>query len=127
VLELQVSEYFEFENRGIFYELHVLHVQRSPNCSDHIILLTCKIFKYQALIRKYAPVAIVIGVVLMLFWLKNKIWWLYNMKETGPCYNTGEEQMEKTRSILDQEDASVTCIPYLPIQASTWAALCSSL
>uniref|UniRef100_A0A0D9ZE83 Longin domain-containing protein n=1 Tax=Oryza glumipatula TaxID=40148 RepID=A0A0D9ZE83_9ORYZ len=28
----------------------------------------------QALIRKYAPVAIVIGVVLMLFWLKNKIW-----------------------------------------------------
>lgn len=28
----------------------------------------------QALIRKYAPVAIVIGIVLMLFWLKNKIW-----------------------------------------------------
>uniref|UniRef100_A0A0E0KK02 Longin domain-containing protein n=1 Tax=Oryza punctata TaxID=4537 RepID=A0A0E0KK02_ORYPU len=28
----------------------------------------------QALIWKYAPVAIVIGVVLMLFWLKNKIW-----------------------------------------------------
>ncbi|GJN23061.1 hypothetical protein PR202_gb10678 [Eleusine coracana subsp. coracana] len=28
----------------------------------------------QALIRKYAPVAIVIGVVLMLFWVKNKIW-----------------------------------------------------
>ncbi|CAL4956035.1 unnamed protein product [Urochloa decumbens] len=28
----------------------------------------------QALIRKYAPIAIVIGVVLMLFWLKNKIW-----------------------------------------------------
>ncbi|CAO2208484.1 unnamed protein product [Urochloa humidicola] len=28
----------------------------------------------QAFIRKYAPVAIVIGVVLMLFWLKNKIW-----------------------------------------------------
>ena len=37
----------------------------------------------------------------------------------GP-FNTGEEQMEKkTRSILDQEDALVTCIPYLPIQAST--------
>uniref|UniRef100_A0A0D9W006 Longin domain-containing protein n=1 Tax=Leersia perrieri TaxID=77586 RepID=A0A0D9W006_9ORYZ len=31
-------------------------------------------FGFQALIRKYAPVAIVIGVVLMLFWLKNKIW-----------------------------------------------------
>ncbi|OEL29793.1 25.3 kDa vesicle transport protein, partial [Dichanthelium oligosanthes] len=28
----------------------------------------------QALIRKYAPVAIVIGIVLMLFWVKNKIW-----------------------------------------------------
>ncbi|KAF8696718.1 hypothetical protein HU200_036345 [Digitaria exilis] len=28
----------------------------------------------QALIRKYAPVAIVIGVVLILFWLRNKIW-----------------------------------------------------
>lgn len=28
----------------------------------------------QALIRKYAPVAIVIGIVLMLFWAKNKIW-----------------------------------------------------
>jgi vesicle transport protein SEC22 len=28
----------------------------------------------QALIRKYAPAAIVIGVVLMLFWVKNKIW-----------------------------------------------------
>jgi len=27
--------------------------------------------------------------------------------------------VEKTRSILDQEDALVTCIPYLPIQAST--------
>lgn len=74
----------------------------------------------QALIRKYAPVAIVIGVVLMLFWLKNKIWWLYSTKDTGPCYNTGEEQMEiKTRSILEQEDALVTCIPYLPIQAIT--------
>lgn len=57
-----------------FYELHVLHFQCSPNCFDHIISLTCKFFKYQALIRKYAPVAIVIGVVLMLFWLKNKIW-----------------------------------------------------
>uniref|UniRef100_A0A0D9ZE85 V-SNARE coiled-coil homology domain-containing protein n=1 Tax=Oryza glumipatula TaxID=40148 RepID=A0A0D9ZE85_9ORYZ len=33
-----------------------------------------KPFGFQALIRKYAPVAIVIGVVLMLFWLKNKIW-----------------------------------------------------
>lgn len=74
----------------------------------------------QALIRKYAPVAIVIGVVLMLFWLKNKIWWLYSTKDTGPCYNTGEEQMEiKTRSILEQENALVTCIPYLPIQAIT--------
>ncbi|CAM0880566.1 unnamed protein product [Alopecurus aequalis] len=28
----------------------------------------------QALIRKYAPVAIVIGIVVMLFWVKNKIW-----------------------------------------------------
>jgi len=28
----------------------------------------------QALIHKYAPVAIVIGIVLMLFWVKNKIW-----------------------------------------------------
>ncbi|KAF7028937.1 hypothetical protein CFC21_040781 [Triticum aestivum] len=28
----------------------------------------------QALIRKYAPVAIVMGIVLMLFWIKNKIW-----------------------------------------------------
>ncbi|XP_059658104.1 25.3 kDa vesicle transport protein SEC22-1-like [Cornus florida] len=28
----------------------------------------------QALIRKWAPVAIVIGVVLLLFWVKNKIW-----------------------------------------------------
>uniref|UniRef100_A0A0E0BZL8 Longin domain-containing protein n=1 Tax=Oryza meridionalis TaxID=40149 RepID=A0A0E0BZL8_9ORYZ len=28
----------------------------------------------QALICKYAPVAIVIGIVLMLFWVKNKIW-----------------------------------------------------
>uniref|UniRef100_A0A0E0MTL6 Longin domain-containing protein n=1 Tax=Oryza rufipogon TaxID=4529 RepID=A0A0E0MTL6_ORYRU len=28
----------------------------------------------QALIRKYALVAIVIGIVLMLFWVKNKIW-----------------------------------------------------
>lgn len=28
----------------------------------------------QAFIRKYAPVAIVIGVVIMLFWAKNKIW-----------------------------------------------------
>uniref|UniRef100_A0A0D3ELG9 Longin domain-containing protein n=1 Tax=Oryza barthii TaxID=65489 RepID=A0A0D3ELG9_9ORYZ len=28
----------------------------------------------RALIRKYAPVAIVIGIVLMLFWVKNKIW-----------------------------------------------------
>uniref|UniRef100_A0A453EIV9 Longin domain-containing protein n=1 Tax=Aegilops tauschii subsp. strangulata TaxID=200361 RepID=A0A453EIV9_AEGTS len=27
-----------------------------------------------ALIRKYAPVAIVMGIVLMLFWVKNKIW-----------------------------------------------------
>ena len=26
VLELQVSEYFEFENRGIFYELHVASI-----------------------------------------------------------------------------------------------------
>jgi hypothetical protein len=32
--------------------------------------------KFQALIRKYAPVAIVIGIVVMLFWVKNKIWWL---------------------------------------------------
>uniref|UniRef100_A0A0E0MTL3 Longin domain-containing protein n=1 Tax=Oryza rufipogon TaxID=4529 RepID=A0A0E0MTL3_ORYRU len=29
---------------------------------------------FQALIRKYALVAIVIGIVLMLFWVKNKIW-----------------------------------------------------
>ncbi|XP_047088808.1 25.3 kDa vesicle transport protein-like isoform X1 [Lolium rigidum] len=28
----------------------------------------------QAFIRKYAPVAIVIGVVIILFWAKNKIW-----------------------------------------------------
>ncbi|CAL5195793.1 unnamed protein product [Lathyrus oleraceus] len=28
----------------------------------------------QALIRKWAPVAIVFGVVFLLFWLKNKIW-----------------------------------------------------
>ncbi|XP_020598774.1 25.3 kDa vesicle transport protein isoform X3 [Phalaenopsis equestris] len=28
----------------------------------------------QALIRKWAPVAIVIGVVLLLFWVKSKIW-----------------------------------------------------
>ncbi len=28
----------------------------------------------QALIRKWAPVAIVIGVVFLLFWVKNKIW-----------------------------------------------------
>lgn len=57
-----------------FCKLQILHLERFPNCSDHIISLTCNIFQYQALIRKYAPVAIVIGVVLMLFWLKNKIW-----------------------------------------------------
>lgn len=28
----------------------------------------------QALIRKWAPVAIVLGVVMFLFWVKNKIW-----------------------------------------------------
>ncbi|XP_062087870.1 25.3 kDa vesicle transport protein SEC22-1-like [Humulus lupulus] len=28
----------------------------------------------QALIRKWAPVAIVLGVVFLLFWLKNKLW-----------------------------------------------------
>jgi hypothetical protein len=32
------------------------------------------IFSCQALMRKYAPAAIVIGVVLLLFWVKNKIW-----------------------------------------------------
>uniref|UniRef100_A0A0E0KK01 Longin domain-containing protein n=1 Tax=Oryza punctata TaxID=4537 RepID=A0A0E0KK01_ORYPU len=38
--------------------------------------LNCQftIYGQLALIWKYAPVAIVIGVVLMLFWLKNKIW-----------------------------------------------------
>ncbi|CAM8993777.1 unnamed protein product [Rhodiola kirilowii] len=28
----------------------------------------------QALIRKYAPIAIVLGIVFLLFWVKGKIW-----------------------------------------------------
>lgn len=31
-------------------------------------------YLFQALIRKWAPVAIVIGVVLLLFWVRKKIW-----------------------------------------------------
>ena len=30
----------------------------------------------QALIRKWAPVAIVLGVVMLLFWVRKKIWWI---------------------------------------------------
>lgn len=40
---------------------------------DYFNILT-HIFITQALIRKWAPVAIVIGVVFLLFWAKNKIW-----------------------------------------------------
>jgi hypothetical protein len=51
-----------------FYKL--VTVSCCPYLSDSIAS-----WCFQALIRKYAPVAIVIGIVVMLFWVKNKIWW----------------------------------------------------
>lgn len=41
-------------------------------CFDFYV--NCAACWFQAFIRKYAPVAIVIGVVIILFWAKNKIW-----------------------------------------------------
>ncbi|KAG5387282.1 hypothetical protein IGI04_038752 [Brassica rapa subsp. trilocularis] len=37
----------------------------------------------QALIRKWAPVAIVLGVVFLLFWVKNKLWLLVKALQEG--------------------------------------------
>lgn len=42
------------------------------SCFNSTVLL-CPLL-IQALIRKWAPVAIVLGVVFLLFWVKNKIW-----------------------------------------------------
>lgn len=45
-----------------------------------IFFLSCHLL--QALIRKWAPVAIVLGVVFLLFWVRKKIWWFHFLNST---------------------------------------------
>jgi vesicle transport protein SEC22 len=56
--------------RSPFQHMHLNIFGYLVSPSQHMFVLIV----FQALIRKYAPVAIVIGIVLMLFWVKNKIW-----------------------------------------------------
>lgn len=84
--------------------------------------------KFQALIRKYAPVAIVIGIVVMLFWVKNKIWWLVpscdftvimlepaELSCVPSCNHMFDRGPKKKRKMARW------FIPHLPIQATTLA------
>uniref|UniRef100_A0A0D3GDU6 Longin domain-containing protein n=1 Tax=Oryza barthii TaxID=65489 RepID=A0A0D3GDU6_9ORYZ len=57
-----------------YFILEVTEMSTRLTSDTRIYADKAKDLNRQALIRKYAPVAIVIGVVLMLFWLKNKIW-----------------------------------------------------
>lgn len=51
-------------------------------CLAKFFLFPCLL---KALIRKWAPVAIVLGVVFLLFWMKNKIWWCIQIALVSPA------------------------------------------
>lgn len=59
--------------------------------NGHPTILLCILL--QALIRKWAPVAIVLGVVIFLFWVKNKIWWFCIMRHLSSRHPRKELQI----------------------------------
>ncbi|KAF0917545.1 hypothetical protein E2562_020922 [Oryza meyeriana var. granulata] len=71
---LGVGEKLDLVAQERFLFAEVSEMSNRLTSDTRIYAEKAKDLNRQALIRKYAPVAIVIGIVLMLFWVKSKIW-----------------------------------------------------
>ncbi|KAI3979896.1 hypothetical protein MKX01_042550 [Papaver californicum] len=57
-----------------FIKFDVSQMSNRLTSESHIYANKARDLNRQALIRKWAPVAIVFGIVILLFWVKTKIW-----------------------------------------------------